>query len=141
MANEPTADPGGIDLSAALGATEPASTQVLTLYLPDRDKDERKVPKHERWVEEAGDLLVQIGRGVTVFPPTQGKWKRPDGKVLREKTLILYTYILPDAFGERLPALREFLHRFGRETNQGEVVVEFDGRFYRITKFDEAGRK
>jgi hypothetical protein len=28
----------------------------------------------------------------------------------------------------------------GREfgANQGEVVVEFDGRFYRITKFDAA---
>ena len=32
---------------------------------------------------------------------------------------------------------RGFLHRFGRQTNQGEVVVEFDGRFYRIKTYDE----
>jgi len=32
------------------------------------------------------------------------------------------------------------LHRLGRETQQGEVAVEFDGRFYRITSFDDAGR-
>jgi len=32
--------------------------------------------------------------------------------------------------------LREFLHRFGRETNQGEVVFEFDGEFFRIREYD-----
>jgi hypothetical protein len=35
-----------------------------------------------------------------------------------------------------LPRLREFLHRMGRETNQGEIAFEFDGRFYRIRTFD-----
>jgi hypothetical protein len=39
---------------------------------------------------------------------------------------------------EELPRLCRFLHRLGRDTNQGDVVVEFDGRFYRITKFDAA---
>ncbi len=34
-----------------------------------------------------------------------------------------------------LNSLREFLHRFGRETNQGEVVFEFDGEFFRIQKY------
>jgi hypothetical protein len=29
-----------------------------------------------------------------------------------------------------------FLHRMGRETNQGEIAFEFDGRFYRIRNFD-----
>jgi hypothetical protein len=37
-----------------------------------------------------------------------------------------------------LPELRSFLHRMGRETRQGEVAFEFDGRFYRIRGFDEA---
>ena len=45
---------------------------------------------------------------------------------------------LPGPFLEELPRLRRFLHRLGRDTNQGEVAVEFDGRFYRITKFDAA---
>jgi hypothetical protein len=35
------------------------------------------------------------------------------------------------------PAAAGFLHRFGRETNQGEVIVEYDGRFYHIKKFAE----
>lgn len=33
--------------------------------------------------------------------------------------------------------LRSILHRFGQETNQGEVVVEFDGRFDRIKTYDK----
>lgn len=41
-----------------------------------------------------------------------------------------------------LPALREFLHRFGRKTRQHEVVAEIDGggtsRFYRIGRYDKA---
>jgi hypothetical protein len=37
--------------------------------------------------------------------------------------------------------LREFLHRFGRETNQGKVVFEFDGNFWPIDKFDSPAGK
>ena len=35
------------------------------------------------------------------------------------------------------PASGEILHRMGRETNQGEIAFEFDGRFYRIRDFDQ----
>lgn len=48
----------------------------------------------------------------------------------------MYTYIIPDKFEKNLNSLREFLHRFGRETNQGEVVFEFDGEFFRIREYD-----
>ena len=130
-------EPYGIDLCAALGASEPASTQALTLYIPDRDKDERKVRNHRRWAREAGKLLVRIGGGVTIFPPTRGGWEKPDGKVLWEETVILNTFIRAAAFRELLPDLRKFLHRFGRETNQGEVVVEFDGFFYRMKEYND----
>jgi len=61
-----------------------------------------------------------------------------NSEIIQEKAKIIYTYIFPDKFEENIGALREFLHRFGRETNQGEVVVEFDGRFYRIRKLDAA---
>ncbi len=38
---------------------------------------------------------------------------------------------------EEPSALRKFLHRFGSETYQGEVVLEFDGKFYRIRKYNQ----
>jgi hypothetical protein len=42
-----------------------------------------------------------------------------------------------ERFEANIKNLRSFLHRFGQETSQGEVVVEFDGRFYRIRTYDE----
>ena len=54
--------------------------------------------------------------------------------------MIIYTYIKPERFIAHLPALREFLHRFGRETDQEVVVAELSGAeeswFFRIKEYD-----
>jgi hypothetical protein len=69
-----------LDLAAALGAENEDSTQVLPLYIPNKDR-------------------------------------------------------------QHVGALREFVHRFGRETNQEVVVVELSGAegswFFRIKEYDE----
>ncbi len=88
-------------------------------------------------MKDARELLSKIGGGATAFPPADGTWGGDGGKIIWEQTTMIFCYILPDPFQAQLPALREFLHRFGRETNQGEVVVEFDGGFYRIRQFDD----
>ena len=38
-----------------------------------------------------------------------------------------------------LPELREFLHRLGRDTGQGEVVCEFQDALFKIREFDRRG--
>ena len=124
-------------LARVLGALEEPSIQQLTLYIPNKDKNGKQIKNFDRWVEEAQRILARIGGGSTALPPADGTWLNPENdKIIREKTKIVYAYIFPDKFEENIVALREFLHRFGRETNQGEVVVEFDGQFYRIRKFD-----
>jgi len=54
--------------------------------------------------------------------------------------VIVYTYIKPDRFLAHLADLREFLHRFGRRTNQEVVVLELSGPeeswFFRIKQYD-----
>jgi hypothetical protein len=50
---------------------------------------------------------------------------------------MVFCYVLPDQLRAQLKNLRKFVHRFGRETNQGEVVVECDSKFYRVKQFDE----
>lgn len=88
------------------------------------------------WV---GGLLARIGGGVTIMPPAEGGWfDTENDRVIWERPVVVYTYVKPDLFLKRLADLRVFLHRLGREANQGEVAVEFDGAFYRITKFDPA---
>ena len=37
--------------------------------------------------------------------------------------------------------LREFLHRFGRKTNQGEVAFEFDGELLIVRLISQNGQE
>lgn len=134
-----------INLGEILGATEEPSTQQLTLYVPNKDKEGRTIRNLGRWIKEAQEVLTIIGRGCTTMPPADGTWLKKDidsmealkdEDILWEKTALINTYIDPNRFVKNLKSLREFLHRFGRETKQGEVVFEFAGEFFRIRKYD-----
>lgn len=125
------------DLGKALGASDQTSPQVLTLYIPNKDKNGLEFGTQRKWVLEAAEILAKIGGGVTIMPPVEGGWVDPLGTIVWEHPIVVYSFIKPEAFIRNLPALRRFLHRLGRETNQGEVAVEFDGWFYRITDFDK----
>lgn len=127
-----------MDIAQEFGAGEEFSTQKLCLYIPDKDKEGSKIPNHKQWVREAREILSRIGGGSTALPPADGTWEKESGEILWEQTRLIYCFIVPDRFEASVKELRSFLHRFGRETNQGEVVVEFDGRFFRITNFDES---
>jgi len=134
-----------INLGEILGAIEAPSTQQLTLYIPNKDKAGREIKHLRTWIKEAQKVLTIIGKGSTTMPPADGTWLKKDidsmkelkdEDILWEKTTIIYTYIDPDRFEKNLKSLREFLHKFGRETDQGEVVFEFAGEFFRICKYD-----
>lgn len=128
----------GLDVAGALGAESETSAQVLSLYIPNRDRSGKEF-NPDPWVKEASEILFQIGGGATVTPAHEGITAGEDGAPMRESTKIIYTYV-GSRFRELLPMLREFLHRFGRETNQREVGVELAGGgeawFFRIKSFD-----
>jgi hypothetical protein len=125
------------NIAKILGAKTAPSIQQLTLYIPDKDKNGKQIKNRKRWLKESQQILTYIGGGTTAFPPADGTWLNPENNTtVWEKTTIIYTYIDPDKFEKHLPLLKKYLHRFGRETNQGEVVFEFDGRFYKISKYD-----
>jgi hypothetical protein len=126
-----------IDLGSALGASIDLSPQILRLYIPNKDRNGRRLWQQRKWVNEAAHLLATLGGGVTIAPPVRGGWYDPSsGRIIWESPIIVYTYVKPDFFLPRLPKLREFLHRLGRETNQGEIAFEFGGDFYRIYQYD-----
>lgn len=134
------ADDRKLDLAAALGAEREASTQVLSLYIPNKDRHGRPI-RTAPWIREAQEILTRIGEGYTTTPPHDGGWETGSGQLRRERTVIVYTYIKPERFLAHVGALREFLHRFGRETNQEVVVAELSGAegswFFRIKEYDE----
>lgn len=139
MPDGPEEEEFEVDLVEALGASEAVSVQVLTLYIPDKDRGGRELGTQRKWVLEAAELLAPMGGGVTIMPSAEGGWHDGENdRIIWEHPVLVYTYIKPEPFLERLGELREFLHRLGRETNQGEVVYEFDGQFYRVTSFDTA---
>jgi len=134
-----------LKLEEILGAIDEPSVQQLTLYIPNKDKDGRIIKNLEGWIREAQNVLTIIGRGSTTLPPADGTWLKKDvynikelkdEYILKEKTTLVYAYIDPDRFEKNFKSLRAFLHRFGRETNQGEVPFEFYGKFYRIREYD-----
>jgi len=138
-----------LDLAALMGALGSPSVQILALYVPNKDKHGKVIRNHKTWVKRAMKVLSLIGGGSTAFPPGDGTWldpakresiRRPDElkdkDLVWEKTTYLYTYIDPDLFLRNARHLRQFLHDFGRETRQGEVVFEFDEEFFRIQSYD-----
>ena len=128
-----------IDLVAALGASIELSPQELRLYIPNKDRKSREFGCQRKWVLEASSLLARIGGGVTMLPAAEGGWyDQENDTIVWENPILVYTYVKPDLFVQHLPELRQFLHRLGRETDQGEVVLEFDGDFYRINHYDPA---
>jgi hypothetical protein len=128
-----------MDLSSILGTNGGISVQCLTLYIPDRDRQGREFGSQRKWILEAARLLARMGGGVTIMPAFEGGWLAEDRELVWDRPVLVYTFIRPDSFLAALPDLRTFLHSLGRETNQGEVVFEFDGRFYRIAQFDPQG--
>ena len=125
-----------MDLSQELGVDGGVSVQCLTVYIPDRDGAGNVLRDQRRWVFDGADLLAKIGGGVTIMPPMEGGWVNDAGEIVWEHPVLIYTFIRPTHFRDLLPQLRKFLHDLGRVTRQGEVAFEFDGQFYRITKFD-----
>lgn len=130
-----------LNLVEFLGAEVEYSNQLLTLYIPDKDRFNNEIGTQRKWVLEAANLLAKIGGGVTIMPPVEGGWfDQENDVIIWEKPVLVYTYIKPQLFLKHLNALRQFLHRLGSETNQGEIALEFDGKFYRITQYDLEGK-
>jgi hypothetical protein len=138
MSDSESGDELGLDIAASFGAEADTSTQAFSIYVPNKDRDGKEIGNQRQWVLEALRLLGTIGGGATAMPPVEGVWMDAEGEFVWENPVIVYSYVKPEQFMARWPELRAFLHRMGRETSQGEVVFEFDGRFYRIRRFDEA---
>jgi len=135
-AENPDAGSVSLDLAGALGADSAVAVQCFTLYVPNKDKHDAEIGNQRRWVLDAIRLLSEINGGATAIP-VEGGWLNDVGKIILEGPVVVYSFISkPDEFLANLTRIRSFLHRMGRETNQGEVAFEFDGRFYRIRQFD-----
>jgi hypothetical protein len=128
--------PTQLDLATRFGATEGIAAQCFTVYVPNKDQADREIGTQRLWVLEAIHLLSDINGGATAIP-VEGGWMNDDDTIILEHPVVIYSYVTDaDKFLANLGRLREFLHRMGRQTHQGEIAFEFDGEFYRIRQFD-----
>lgn len=125
------------DVAKELGADGDTSEQQISFYIPNKDAHHNPIPDQSIWVDEAIELLAEINGGATAMPPVEGAWFNDDGEIVKDQPIIVYSFIRPAAFVAGMPRMREFLHRMGRETKQGEVAFELNGVFYRIRHFDD----
>ncbi len=123
----------------ALGASQPLGTAHLMIFVPSADRDGKKL-KGPSWTRPTLRTLGKLFRGATAYPKGLGVWRddQAGGTLVFDDTTIVFSYVAPkDLTNDALLELRSFLHRLGRETNQGEMGLVLDGHYIGITTFDE----
>lgn len=53
------------------------------------------------------------------MPPVEGAWLNDENEIIWENPVVVYSFIRTTQFLANLPRIREFLHRLGRDTDQG----------------------
>ena len=125
---------------AWLGASQPVGTLIIVLFIPSQDRDGKDID-HDFWVTGALETLGMLFRGATAYPRARGVWRDDErGGILRyEQPTIVTCYADPRAMTrEAKNRLRAFLHRMGRDANQGEIGIVIGDKYYGITEYDPA---
>ena len=107
----------------------------ISLYLPDKDANNRPIANMTEWIDEATHVLQIACGGVTAYPAAIGKWENPVTKMTTtESTVIVYAFIFDiDRFRKELPNVTDFVHAFASETNQGQVFLEIGTQVVKIS--------
>jgi hypothetical protein len=121
----------------ALGATHPVGNEQITIFIPDRDRAGAPIDQ-DFWTRSALLVLGNLFRGATAFPPGKGVWRNPEGTIIEESSIMVICYVDADTLDTGMAQLRKFLHRFGREANQGEVGIILSGKYLGISVYDKA---
>lgn len=122
-----------------LGGGPPSGTIQITLFIASVDRQGKPIEQNF-WREEALCVMGKLFRGATAFPPGLGVWRddENDGKLVFDETILITSYVSQTNLNqESIKQLRFFLHRYGRESNQGEVGLVVDGNYIGIVDYDK----
>lgn len=126
-----------VSIESVLGATYPKGSEQITIFIPEKDRNGKAI-NQKKWTDNTLGILGTLFRGATAFPPGKGVWRDDSkgGKLLFEKTVMVISYTTHSELMNKLKGLRKFLHRFGRETHQGEVGLIINDTYYGISTYD-----
>lgn len=79
-------------------------------------------------------MLGTLFGGATAFPRGEGIWRddAQGGKLLLDNPVVINCYTSEALIEGNLPALRDSLHRMGREARQGAVGLVIDDDYFEI---------
>jgi hypothetical protein len=120
------------DFAGVLGATKAASA-LLVLFIPSKDRSDQPIDQRFS-VEEALRTLGTLFGGATAFPQGRGIWRddAQGGKLLFDEPVVIQCYTSAHLLEQNMEALREFLHRMGREARQGAIGLVIDDDYLEI---------
>jgi hypothetical protein len=121
-----------------LGSEPEPNGTLSVLFIPSKDREGNDLADQQMWASAAGRLLSELFGGATQMPPAKGMWLNEEtGQIITEEIILVHCYARSSHVNDeaRVRQLAEFLHRMGRETNQGEVVVVIGDVLHRIRRF------
>lgn len=130
-----------VNVQTILGSEDEPSGILFVLFIPSKDRNGVAFNDQDVWASTAGDMLTTLFGGATIMPPARGKWLNPEtNTTITEEVVLVHSYARTgDANDDnKLWVLAAFLHRLGRDTNQGVVAVLIDGVFHRIHNYRSA---
>jgi hypothetical protein len=118
------------DLEELLQAHEARTSARIAIYLPNKDRNQEDIDA-EPYIMLGMRLMAEMNLGVTRMPVAQGMWiDEENQREVVEDTVVLYSFIRrPELFQSNFRRFVDFLHRFGRDCKQGEVLIEYSGPF------------
>jgi hypothetical protein len=128
---------GAAQYSKLLGAIDETRNESVCVYIPSRTRNGDLVD-HEYWRTEAIRVMSKLFGGATSVDAFGG-WldDEGDGQVKEEPVSLVVSFTCESQLIKpNVLQLRSFLHRMGREAQQGEVGVLVNGSFQRIRSFD-----
>jgi len=82
------------------------------------------------WIDEAAVLLTSIAGGATLIP-AKGLWYiKKEGKLIKEDTTLIYCNVSPLQLAKDRHLVDDFIARYGLETMQETVTIEYMGKMY-----------
>ena len=79
-------------------------------------------------------MLGTLFGGATAFPRGEGIWRddAQGGKLLFDNPVVIQCYTSEHLIAQKMPVLRDFLQRMGREARQGAIGLVIDDDYLEI---------
>lgn len=110
---------------------------TITIFIPDRDAFGSPI-NVKYWIDATCQLLAHKFGGASVSPAYRGYWHNSKTEdLIDEKTYQITVFAEGVDLKRHADSLKNHLLKFGRETQQGEVLLTIDNILLRYTEFDQ----